>query len=53
MQKSFNNKQIYSPSDLVTFLECNHATFLDIRHLGIDTKEDENNDVVVGEAYLH
>lgn len=28
MQK-YKNKQAFSPSDLVTFLECNHASYLD------------------------
>jgi predicted RecB family nuclease len=28
-----NNKYRYSPSDLVTFLGCHHATFLDVKNL--------------------
>ena len=38
MQRQENQKILYSPSDLVTFLECHHATFLDTKSLD---KEEE------------
>ena len=33
MQQSNNNQILYSPSDLITFLGCRHASFLDIKAL--------------------
>ena len=33
MQQLENGQYLYSPSDLVTFLECHHASFLDIKNL--------------------
>ena len=33
MQLSENNEYLYSPSDLVTFLECKHASLLDVKQL--------------------
>lgn len=33
MQRLENGQYLYAPSDLVTFLECPHASFLDIRNL--------------------
>ncbi len=33
MQLSENNEYLSSPSDLVTFLECKHASFLDVKQL--------------------
>ena len=33
MQQYGNNQILYSPSDLVTFLGCHHASFLDVKAL--------------------
>ncbi|MCY3803114.1 MAG: TM0106 family RecB-like putative nuclease [Gammaproteobacteria bacterium] len=33
MQRHAHGQLLYSPSDLVTFLECSHATYLDVQHL--------------------
>ena len=33
MQRLAPGQLLYSPSDLVTFLECQHASFLDVRNL--------------------
>ena len=33
MQQYDNDQILYSPSDLVTFLGCQHASFLDVKAL--------------------
>ena len=33
MQQYYNDQILYSPSDLVTFLGCHHASFLDVKAL--------------------
>jgi len=33
MQQYGNDQILYSPSDLVTFLGCHHASFLDVKVL--------------------
>lgn len=33
MQQYSNDQILYSPSDLVTFLGCHHASFLDVKAL--------------------
>ena len=33
MQRYGDRQTLYSPSDLVVFLECNHASFLDVMNL--------------------
>ncbi len=33
MQRHAHGQLLYSPSDLVTFLECSHATYLDVQNL--------------------
>ena len=41
MQRYGNDQILYSPSDLVTFLGCHHASFLDVRALGEDVDKAE------------
>ena len=36
MQQHGNGQILYSPSDLVTFLGCHHASFLDVKALSED-----------------
>lgn len=43
MQQHDNDRILYSPSDLVTFLGCNHAIFLDTRALSENLKRSEVN----------
>ena len=39
MQKYNNNQTLYSPSDLVTFLGCRHASVLDVKALSGDANK--------------
>ncbi len=41
MQRYGNNQILYSPSDLVTFLGCHHASFLDVKALSEDMDKAE------------
>lgn len=44
MQQDHKNKQILlSPKDLVTFLGCHHASFLDIHNLNVKSPPSEDN----------
>ena len=44
MQKTPNGQHLYSPSDLITFLGCRHATFLDMQRLAGKIKRPESED---------
>ncbi len=41
MQQYGNDQILYSPSDLVTFLGCHHASFLDVKALSEDMDKAE------------
>ena len=41
MQKYSNSKVYFSPTDLVVFLNCNHATYLDVKSLDEDLEKTE------------
>ena len=43
MKKTHNANIIYSPSDLVTFLDCHHASFLDAKALDEKTRPARND----------
>lgn len=43
MQKSADNKYLFSPSDLTTFLSCHHASFLDVKNLNEDLEKKEQD----------
>ena len=43
MQQYGNDQILYSPSDLVTFLGCHHANFLDVKALSEDIDKAEAN----------
>ncbi len=45
MQQYGNDQVLYSPSDLVTFLGCHHASFLDVKALSEDLDRTEASTV--------
>ena len=43
MQKLYDTKFLYSPTDLVRFLSCNHSTVLDLQNLNEEIKKAEES----------
>ncbi len=45
MQRFAHGQLLYSPSDLITFLECRHASFLDVQHLANPLRKKETTEI--------
>lgn len=43
MQQVEKGKLLFSPSDLITFLGCHHATYLDLKWLSGEIKPAEDS----------